>query len=69
MLPRVIPTNQDAALNAAVLGRAKSEVMEALTDQPERCTRQFALSVAKMLWFPSGPVATSQSTVATASAQ
>jgi hypothetical protein len=69
LLLRVTPTSQDAVPNAAVLVRAKSEVMEAPTGQPERCIRRFVLSAARILRFPSGPVATSQSTVAIASAQ
>jgi hypothetical protein len=68
-LPRVTLTSQDAVPNAAVLVRASSEVTETPMDQPERCIQQFVLSAARTLWFPLGPVATSQSTVAIASAR
>jgi hypothetical protein len=69
MLPGVIPTSQGGVPNAAVLGRASSEVPETPTDQPERCIQQFALSAARILRFPSGPMVRSPSTVAIASAQ
>ena len=55
--------------NAGVLERASREVSETPPDQPGKCTRQFAPSAARTRWFPSGPAATSPSTVATASAQ
>jgi hypothetical protein len=69
MLPGVIPTSRGGVPNAAVLGRANNEVPETPTDQPERCIQQFVLSVVGIPWFPSGPVVTSPSTVAIASAQ
>ena len=69
MLPRVILTSQGGVLNAAVLGEASRGVPETPTDQPERCIRQFVLNVARILRFPSGPVAISRSTVVIASAQ
>jgi hypothetical protein len=67
--PRVTPTSRGGVLNAAVLGRAKSEVPETPTDQPERCIRQFVLSAVGTRWFPSCLEVTSPSTVAIASAQ
>ncbi len=69
MLPGVIPTSRGGVPNAVVLGRANSEVPETPTDQPERCIRQFVLSVVETRWFPSGPMVRSPSTVAIASAQ
>jgi hypothetical protein len=69
LLPRAIPTSQDAVLNAVVLGRASSEVPETPTDQPERCIQQFVPSVVGIRWFPSGPMVRSPSTVVIASAQ
>jgi hypothetical protein len=47
--PGVTPTSRGGVLNAAVLGRANSEVPETPTDQPERCIRRFVLSVARTL--------------------
>jgi hypothetical protein len=69
MLPGVIPTSRNAVPNAAVLGRANSEVPETPTDQAERCIRQFVPSVAGIRWFPSCLEVTSLSTVAIASAR
>jgi hypothetical protein len=69
MLPGAILTSRGGVLNAAVLGRANSEVPGTPPDQPARCIRQFVLSAVGTRWFPSGPVATSSSTVAIASAQ
>jgi hypothetical protein len=68
MLPRDIPMSRGGVPNAAVLGRASGQVTETPMGQPKRCTKQFVLSVARMLWFPSGPGATSPSTVEIASA-
>jgi hypothetical protein len=67
MLPRVIPTSRGAVLNAAVLGRASSEVPETPPGQPEKCIQQFVLSVVGTRWFLSGPMVRSPSTVAIAS--
>jgi hypothetical protein len=69
MLPRAIPTSRGGVPNAAVLGRAKREVPETPTDQPEKCIQRFVLSAVGIPWFPSGPVVISPSTVAIASAQ
>jgi hypothetical protein len=69
MLPGVIPTSRGGVPNAAVLGRANSEVPETPTDQPEICTQRFVLSVGGTPWFPSGREVISPSTVAIASAQ
>ena len=69
MLPGVIPMSRGGVPSAAVLGRASSEVPETPTDQPERCTQQFVLSVVGTRWFPSCLEVTSLSTVAIASAQ
>jgi hypothetical protein len=67
MLPGVTPTSQDGVPNAAVLGRASSEVPETPTDQLEKCIRQFVLSVGGTQWFPSGLMVRSPSTVVIAS--
>jgi hypothetical protein len=69
MLPGVIPTSRNGVPNAAVLGRANSEVPETPTDQAERCIRRFVPSAARMPWFPSCREVTSLSTVAIASAR
>jgi hypothetical protein len=69
MLPEVTPTSRGGVLNAAVFARANSEVPETPTDQPERCIRQFVLSVVGTRWFPSSPMVRSPSTVAIVSAQ
>jgi hypothetical protein len=69
MLPGVIPTSRGGVPNAAVLGRASSEVPETPTDQPEICTQQFVLSAAETRWFPSCPEVTGLSTVMIASAR
>jgi hypothetical protein len=69
MLPGVTPTSRDGVPNAAVLGRANSEVPETPTDQPERCIQQFVLSVVGTRWCPSCLEVISLSTVAIASAQ
>jgi hypothetical protein len=67
MLPEVTPTSRGGVLNAAVLGRASSEVPETPMDQLEKCIQQFVLSAVGTRWFPSGPGATSPSTVVIAS--
>jgi hypothetical protein len=69
MLPGVTPTSRNGVPNAAVLGRASSEVPETPTDQPERCTQQFVLSAVETQWFPSCLEVTDPSTVAIVSAQ
>jgi hypothetical protein len=69
MLPGATPMSQDAVLNAAVLGRASSEVPGTPPDQPEKCIRQFVLSAVGTRWFPSCLEVTSPSTVAIVSAQ
>ena len=69
MLPGVIPTSRGGVLNAAVLGRASSEVPGTPPDQPEKCIQQFVPSVVGMRWFPSCLEVTSPSTVAIVSAQ
>jgi hypothetical protein len=69
MLPGATPTSRGGVPNAAVLGRASSEVPGTPTDQPEKCILRFVLSAVGTRWFPSGPVATSPSTVVIASAQ
>jgi hypothetical protein len=69
MLPGVIPTSRGGVPNAAVLGRAKSEVPETPTDQPERCIRRFVPSAGGTRWFPSCLEVTDPFTVMIASAQ
>jgi hypothetical protein len=69
LLPGATLMSRGGVPNAAVLGGASNEVPETPTDQPERCTRQFVLSVAGIRWFPSCLEVTSLSTVVIASAQ
>ena len=69
MLPGATPMSQDAVLNAAVLGRASSEVPGTPPDQLEKCIQQFVLSAVGTRWCPSGPMVRSPSTVVIASAR
>jgi hypothetical protein len=69
MLPKVIPTSRGGVPNAAVLGRASSEVPETPTDQPEKCIQRFVLSVVGIQWFLSCLEVTGPCTVAIASAR
>ena len=69
MLPGVTPTSRGGVLNAAVLGRASSEVPGTPPDQPEKCIQRFVPSAARILRFPSCLEVTSLSTVAIASAR
>ncbi len=60
-----------AAPNAAQLAEASSQVPAELpaAGDHERCTQQFAPSVALILWFPSYHVVTDRCTAAIASVE